>query len=628
MNLREKFFVEVRRGTKVTLSESDLNKMDRMYERELSEIGTRKVMTPYRKEPQRAFLAQLRDYAFEKILDRHLYTFSHVLVIPNPYGLAKQTALILFNSSKEYKVRYRVFGDHGNDFEAESDYTTRHRVAVLGLYLERSNKVDLSLIDREGRVVKHRLIRIYVSEVPDNQKDLVLDVKGEEEASFPFLAVNGAAFSPLVFDADGVIRYSMQLRTYKLGMLPMPNGHVLLADRTANIVNRMGKIQPCCYHEMDYMGRVYRTYVLSEPVGTAIAQHDNSLFLVTTSDGEHYNDSIMELDMNTGEVVKSIRLLDLLGEKYHTGKEWLLFSAMEYRDGKLLLTLKRIHTIAQLDWESEKLDWVLAPQVMWKDTPLEKIALKTEGEDIAIGRPDKATWITAEEMLIYSTGTEGAVAGGYQDDDKSAVVRIKIDEKALRYEQTQKQDCVKTMQFGSALYLKETDKYLYLTGVTADRTQLKHSQITLVDAATGNVEKNIALTKNFLWAWEFHPDVPSFCRGMDMHDKTVFGHLQTPEEFHGSLPEETDERIRGTFFGNVHLCENLLQFSMLPGATEKLFFKGEHKTYVQDYSELPMGRRKEGFAVQVDGLEPGEYDMYLQFQGKIRKLKNELRVME
>ena len=39
MNLREKLFVEVRKGTKVTLSESDLNKMDRMYERELVQYG-------------------------------------------------------------------------------------------------------------------------------------------------------------------------------------------------------------------------------------------------------------------------------------------------------------------------------------------------------------------------------------------------------------------------------------------------------------------------------------------------------------------------------------------------------------------------------------------------------------
>lgn len=186
MSLREKLFVEVRKGTKVTLSESDLNKMDRMYERELAEIGNRKVMTPYRKEPQRSFLAQLRDYAFEKILDRHLYTFSHLLVIPNPYGLAKQTALLLFNSSKEYKVRYRVIGDHGNDFVGESQYATRHRIGILGLYLERSNRVDLCLIDREGQIVKHREIRIYVSEVQENQKDLILNMQGKGEKDFPF----------------------------------------------------------------------------------------------------------------------------------------------------------------------------------------------------------------------------------------------------------------------------------------------------------------------------------------------------------------------------------------------------------------------------------------------------------
>ncbi|MCI5639855.1 MAG: aryl-sulfate sulfotransferase [Lachnospiraceae bacterium] len=626
MSLREKLFVEVRKGTKVTLSESDLNKMDRMYERELAEIGNRKVMTPYRKEPQRSFLAQLRDYAFEKILDRHLYTFSHLLVIPNPYGLAKQTALLLFNSSKEYKVRYRVIGDHGNDFVGESQYATRHRIGILGLYLERSNRVDLCLIDREGQIVKHREIRIYVSEVQENQKDLILNMQGKGEKDFPFLAVNGAAFNPLVFDGDGEIRYSMQLKTNRLGMLPMPNGHVLFADRTANIVNRMNKIQPCLYHEMDYLGRVYRTYVLSDPVGTAIAQHDDSLFLVTSSDGKHYNDCILQLDMNTGEITRRIHMTDLLGEKYHTGKEWLLFSAMEYREGKLLLTLKRIHTIAQLDLETEKLDWVLAPECMWKDTELEEIALKTEGQDIQMGRPDKATWISEDELLIYSTGTKGAVKGGYHDPEHSAVLRVRLDEQKGRYEQTEMHECLKTMQFGSALDLPESDQYIFLTGVTADRTIEKHSQISMVDRETDEVKMNIDLTKNFLWAWKFNPVVSAYSEPMDIHDKTVYGSLQTPEEYNGPWPEPHPEKIRGSFFANIHLCENMFMYSMLPGVVEKVFFKGENKTYVQDYTMLPDGRRKEIFAVQVDGLEPGEYDVYVQYQGMVRKLRNEVRV--
>ena len=49
-----------------------------------------------------------------------------------------------------------------------------------------------------------------------------MEVEGDKSAAMPLLAVNGAAFSPLVFDADGAIRYSMQLRTYKMGMIPMP----------------------------------------------------------------------------------------------------------------------------------------------------------------------------------------------------------------------------------------------------------------------------------------------------------------------------------------------------------------------------------------------------------------------
>ena len=31
---------------------------------------------------EKFFQAQVRDYAFEKILDRHLYTFKYMLVIP------------------------------------------------------------------------------------------------------------------------------------------------------------------------------------------------------------------------------------------------------------------------------------------------------------------------------------------------------------------------------------------------------------------------------------------------------------------------------------------------------------------------------------------------------------------
>ena len=86
--------VEIKNGTKVTLSEMNLNKLERTYETDLFDKKDKKIFTPFRKESQKCFQTQVRDYAFEKILDRHLYTFKHILVIPDPYGMAPQTAFV------------------------------------------------------------------------------------------------------------------------------------------------------------------------------------------------------------------------------------------------------------------------------------------------------------------------------------------------------------------------------------------------------------------------------------------------------------------------------------------------------------------------------------------------------
>ena len=77
-------------------------------------------------------------------------------------------------------------------------------------------------------------------------------------------------------------------------MIPLANGHFLLVDKTANRVDKYGKVTPCRYHEIDYMGRVYKTYLLEHKIGRAIAQHGESLFFITSSDDEHLSDRIAE----------------------------------------------------------------------------------------------------------------------------------------------------------------------------------------------------------------------------------------------------------------------------------------------------------------------------------------------
>ena len=191
MGLFSKYFVDVKRGTKITYSESDLRKLDRNYEKEVIPDRERKVMSAIRRVPQYAYLTQTRDYAFEQILDKHMYTFSHILVVPNPYNIVKQSALLLFNSSKETKIRYRVLGDTEDaDFTGETDYTKRHRVPIMGLYLERSNKVLLEMIDKEEKVIKRRMLRIYVSETPVKLQNVVKKVENRKKSHIPFIMIN------------------------------------------------------------------------------------------------------------------------------------------------------------------------------------------------------------------------------------------------------------------------------------------------------------------------------------------------------------------------------------------------------------------------------------------------------
>ena len=63
MGLFQKYFVDVRHGTKITYSESDLRKLDRTYEKEVFPKEAKRIWSPFRKAPQQAYLTQVRDYA-------------------------------------------------------------------------------------------------------------------------------------------------------------------------------------------------------------------------------------------------------------------------------------------------------------------------------------------------------------------------------------------------------------------------------------------------------------------------------------------------------------------------------------------------------------------------------------
>ncbi len=634
MKFYEKYFVEVKHGSKVTYSESDLNKLDRMYETELFERKEKRIMSPFRREMQRSFQSQVRDYAFERILDRHLYTFKYMLVIPDPYGVSKQTALILFNSSKRCKVHYRVAGNTKEaDFEADTIFTTRHRVPVMGLYQGRNNKVDMELIDESGQIIKHRVLTIYVSPISEVQTSIVKKTDNNL-SQFPFILLNGIFYNPIAIDTNGDVRFSLQCQTDKLGIIPMQNGRFLLADKTAGRVDEHGNIKPCRYQEIDYMGRVYRTFLLDHSIGRALAQNGDSLFMVASSAEGYDMDTIIELDMNTGKVIQSCNLADILSDKYRDKNNWANITHMEYYDGLLLAVVKRLHSVIMLNWKKRTVEWVLAPEKPWEDTFVKNYLLKNEEEsaEAICSKPEYAalTGKISEDkyrMILFDTMTVGDVPNGVKGKKKALTKIVEIDIKKKSYRVVQSFTSEKSLRYGSAFSSEDEQSLLIMSGFLKDTANC-NAYLEEVSFKDGTCYKKTQLTKAYSGVWEFLPDVKDYCVSMEKNENVVVGKLKAPEEFHGTLSEISSERIDRYYFGRARICDDLFLFAMLPGGITNMYFIGENHAYVQNYSNVKPEEKRRFFAVPLDEFGKDEYNVYVECEGIIYKLKNDIRVVK
>jgi len=631
MGFLDNYFIEVKNGSKVTYSESDLNKLDRMYENEVLARKNKKIISPMRKEMQRSFHSQVRDYAFERILDRHLYTFKYLLVIPDPYGAAKQTALILFNSSKKCSVHYCVEGDTPEyNFEGSSVPGTRHRVAIMGLYQGRNNKVDLQLIDEEGNIIKHRVINIYVPPVADRLKSIVCGTD-KQMSHFPFILLNGINFNPIVIDGEGKIRYSLQYKTGKLGMVQLQNGRFLLADKTANRMNSFGKVQPCRYHEIDYMGRVYRTFLLEYSIGRAVAQDGNSLFLVTSSDKNHISDCIIELDMDSGKIINKCDISTVLSDKYRTVSNWADITRLEYHEGMMYVTVKKLHCILKLDWDKRKLKWVISPPLAWKGTFVEKYLLRGIGLSGAICMcPDYMTvpgvCSGGYDIILFDTCSASVVKTGHKPLNSSVAKVIHINEEERTYSLKDKIELEKSQRYGSAFYSGDSKYMLVAEGILKDKKLEYKACIAEADASSGEITKRTEFSKAFLSTWEFNPHIEDYCQALEINKDVIAGSLTPPAEFEGQLPPLADEKIDREYFGRARLCDSLFLFAMMPGMADRIYFIGESNKYVQEYQDIEPAERKMFFAIMLDGLKPDEYFVYVESEGMAYKLRNEIRI--
>lgn len=625
--------IDIKNATKTTYSDEDLRKLDLNYRNEFKVDREKRIFTPFRRVMPRAWSSQVRDMVFEKILDDRAFSFRHLLVIPNPYGASVQTAMLLFNTPQEYKVRYRVLGKtEGTDFVGETCMTTRHRVPIMGLYKGYTNKLILELIDKTGEVYQRRDLRIYTREIPLGLQNIVTKVEHSSLSDFPFVLVNGYNFKPVVFDQNGEVRYSLQIKTDRTGMIPLENGRFLYVDASVNRVTDAGNSRACQYHEMDYMGRVYQTYLLDYKIGRYAAQNKDSLFLLTASEDGYSDDCIIELDRKTGRICKKCLLADLIGDKYRSPGNWIVASGMEFINGQLILTMRRYHTVLSIDWNEQKVNWALAPESIWRGTVLEDKLLKSEDDAVVDGYMPESPDIRLLEdgsmkMRLYCIQNKGAVpAEGAISDDDSRIDFYELHPAKGSFKKLRSVAVVKSQRDAGCIYNETADRILSLSGMLMRRTENLHACIEELDGQTGQMKNRLRLCKRYRSAWIFDPDIESYSVPLAHDVDAVKGNLAPPEEYCGKLPEEVPEKLKKRIFGNIRISDTLFLFSFFAGTVQNVYLVGEKHSYVQHFSHLKKKDVKESFCIMLDQLELDEYQVYVEVENQIYHLKNEIRV--
>lgn len=452
----------------------------------------------------------------------------------NPYGTSPLTALLLFNTAEKMKITVEVEGENADttiESEVGSEYTTEHEVAVLGLYADKTNTVKITAVTQDGKKTE-KTITIQTDKLPSEMPTIDVktsDTKKMEQTGNQLTFIAPSTKYAYGVDSNGDVRwYSTKYNSHVFKELK--NGHLLYLTKYDNADDTYSLLL-----ETDYLGKIYHAYSMtteaeSEQSGSssksaihhdAIELPSGNLLLTINDDTKYMEDTMIEIDRQTGEVVKTIDLKDILPEEFYKdykarsdGKvDWFHQNAIWYdeSDDSIIISSRSQDTVMKIDYNSTKIKWILSDKEGWPDS-YKKYLLTPTGDDFKYSAGQHAVEILSDQddnsdtvdILLYDNN-EVVTRGDEEESGKySEAVQYRINEKTKKVEMVfsfgkELGEDYWTEIVGAARYMETTGNYLVNFGHRKDG---KESSIIEVNQA-GEVafEMNLTSFPDSAWAY-------------------------------------------------------------------------------------------------------------------------------
>ena len=361
-------------------------------------------------------------------------------VIVNPYDISPLTALIIFKTETSVSPKVTIEGDDElSTYEYTFDEGTEHYLPIYGLYPDRDNTVVVEY----GDVKKE--FTITTEALPD---DFILptsvDADKDELSNDLYFFTPSSGGYTCAYDVNGDVRWYLTINSiWEVNRLD--NGHMMLStERLVNSPYYMTGL-----YEMDMLGKIYKEYSLpggyhhdyyEMPNGNLLVASDN----FTSGDGT-VEDYIVELDRETGEVVKTFDLKDILNMEDGKSENWIEYdwfhnNSVWYDEESNSITLSGRHqdAVINIDYDSGDLNWIIGDPTNWSEE-YQKYFFTPVGDDFEWQWSQHAAMITPEGyVFIFDNGNNKSKNEDEYvpaEDSYSRGVMYKIDTDKMTIEQ-------------------------------------------------------------------------------------------------------------------------------------------------------------------------------------------------
>lgn len=645
--------------------------------------------TNIRRMRSRAWMSGMNDAAIERLLDSGAYTKEHMLILHDPYCYAPLTVLCVFATSEECSVRVTVQDEFGFSFAGKP--CRRHRVPVFGLRAGVPNKVLLEVFEGEAKVHEETIL-LLTDPLPEYLERMVEVKRKKKKSDLPLIFVYGGDTRfPYAFDERGEIRYYLSEPPKAYGLFPLSGGRFLFLSHSISAPS-FANPHAVLGYEMDLMGRTHREYFVEDGIhhdGCEMTPGGN-LLTVSSSMEQYVEDAIIEIDRQSGEILRKLCLADVLSDHpYFDFFDWAHINTVSYiqEDHSIVICARNLHSVVKIDWETFALKWILCDPQFWEGTPYEKYVLRPlEGvaadgtrQPAAFSYQAHAAYMMGEKtedgrekLMIFDNHWQARRPAPGFDGDKSSYVRIyAIDEKEHTAQILQNYKSRKSKIRSNGIATE--NRVFSMSGYLNKPVDEFEGMISEFDRGSGKLINRYMTYNSFYRAYPFFADYQAFtepmhtrgsgtgqdapcllgighslenCERPDLSTaksmpliKKRFHKKSTRKEVRKNLrsqkwKEEQPEYKLKDDLGEIYcrLYDWLFLLYARDHAVEKIFFCGREHCYVGDFSKTTQrspqlfAESRYYMALSVDELAPDAYEIYFQSRGLLYRLGKNITI--